>query len=206
MIVGQGTYVQSDGKFTIASLAGLIEEHTGKFGIWMYGIGFIAAAFSSMLVVPLASAVTAESVFTIRSTEEKPHQKNDTVSENKENIEKSEVKFEKGNMEMIRETDVVRPFRKLYKNSLMFVMTLIAVIVIAADSPTVQIIQIAQVFNGCLLPFLSICLLVCLNDPEFMRTSPQKWWANLSLVLVVMVALFLTCNTVIQNIFGSLDD
>ena len=30
------------------------------------------------------------------------------------------------------------------------------------------VILVAQVFNGCLLPFFSICLLLCINDEQFM--------------------------------------
>ena len=43
--------------------------------------------------------------------------------------------------------------------------------IFAADRT--KIIEIAQVFNGCLLPFFSLCLLVCLNDQRFMHSSPQ---------------------------------
>merc|ERR1719150_2105537 len=64
-------------------------------------------------------------------------------------------------------------------------MVIISTLVIALDAPRVQIILIAQVFNGCLLPFFSICLLLCLNDPQFMSASPQKAWANIFLVISV---------------------
>lgn len=50
-----------------------------------------------------------------------------------------------------------------------------ATVVIAAGSDTQMVIQVAQVFNGCLLPFFSCCLLLCLNDLQFMGNNPQKW-------------------------------
>ena len=60
-------------------------------------------------------------------------------------------------------------------HGIMIVMIIIAVIVISANLPTVDVIQVAQVVNGCLLPFFAICLLLCLNDPQFMKETPQKW-------------------------------
>ena len=36
------------------------------------------------------------------------------------------------------------------------------------------VILIAQVFNGCLLPLFSSCLLLCLNDKQFMAGKPQS--------------------------------
>ena len=59
-------------------------------------------------------------------------------------------------------------------------------------------------FNGCLLPVFSICLLLCLNDPQFMSASPQKSWANIFLFLSVSITLFLSSNVFIQKMFGHL--
>ena len=72
------------------------------------------------------------------------------------------------------------------------------------SAPRVEIILIAQVFNGCLLPFFAICLLTCLNDSQFMATSPQKGWANIFLLISVTITLFLASNVFIQKIFGHL--
>ena len=66
------------------------------------------------------------------------------------------------------------------------------------------VILIAQVFNGVLLPFFSICLLLCINDTQFMSRAPQQGWANTFLTLSVSITLFLASNVVIQKIFGSL--
>ena len=88
-----------------------------------------------------------------------------------------QVRFENTNIDVL--------FRKLFERKIYF-----------------SLFNSIQVFNGCLLPFFSTCLLICLNEPQFMRKSPQKGWTNCLLVLVVMVTLFLTCNTIMQNIFG----
>ena len=66
------------------------------------------------------------------------------------------------------------------------------------------VILVAQVFNGCLLPFFSSCLLLCLNDAQFMKASPQPLWANLFLVISVMITMFLANNAILSKIFGKL--
>ena len=75
-------------------------------------------------------------------------------------------------------------------------------IIFAADRTLV--ILVAQVFNGCLLPFLSSLLLICINDPQFMGERPQPVWANVLMVVSVMITMFLASNVIIQKIFSSL--
>ena len=65
------------------------------------------------------------------------------------------------------------------------------------------VVLVAQTFNGCLLPFFSMCLLLCLNDPQFMSSSPQPGWANVFLVSSVVITLFLASNVIIQKILGT---
>ena len=63
LIVGAGTAEETTGGFSIQALSNLIESLIGKVGVYVFAIGFIAAALSSMLAVPLGAALTAESVF-----------------------------------------------------------------------------------------------------------------------------------------------
>merc|ERR1712130_960054 len=63
LIVGAGTADENTGGFSIQALSNLIESLIGKAGVYVFAIGFIAAALSSMLAVPLGAALTAESVF-----------------------------------------------------------------------------------------------------------------------------------------------
>ena len=108
--------------------------------------------------------------------------------------------------------------RKIYLG-IMFVMVIIATVVISANgrrkvvlpcthiiftADRTYVILVAQVFNGCLLPFFSTLLLLCLNDEQFMSERPQPLWANLLLVLSVLITMFLANNAIIQKIFGSL--
>ena len=66
------------------------------------------------------------------------------------------------------------------------------------------VILVAQVFNGCLLPFFSTLLLLCLNDEQFMGDRPQPLWPNILLVFSVLITMFLANNAIVQKIFGSL--
>ena len=98
-------------------------------------------------------------------------------------------------------------------------MVIIATIVISANGETghnynyyfykmyfpadrTYVILVAQVFNGCLLPFFSSLLLLCLNDEQFMGERPQPLWANLLLVGAVLITMFLANNVVLTKIFG----
>ena len=67
-----------------------------------------------------------------------------------------------------------------------------------------SVVLVAQVFNGCLLPFFSTLLLICLNDPQLMGHSPQPVWNNILLILSVIITMFLANNSIIQKIFGGL--
>ena len=82
------------------------------------------------------------------------------------------------------------------------------------------VILVAQVFNGCLLPFFSICLLLCINDEQFMGRwesqtffpknsmssltifprCPQKGWHNIFLVIGVTITLLLASNVIVQKV------
>jgi Mn2+/Fe2+ NRAMP family transporter len=62
------------------------------------------------------------------------------------------------------------------------------------------VILVAQVFNGCLLPIFSICLLICINDEQFMGSAPQKGWSNVFLVISVTFTIFLAGNVFVQKV------
>lgn len=65
LIVGAGYHndPNREQKFTITDLGSFIEKFVGVAGVTVYALGFIAAALSSMLTVPLGAALTADSVF-----------------------------------------------------------------------------------------------------------------------------------------------
>ena len=82
LIVGAGTAEETTGGFSIQALSNLIESLIGKVGVYVFAIGFIAAALSSMLAVPLGAALTAESVFSqCREELEEKEEEEDATTE-----------------------------------------------------------------------------------------------------------------------------
>ena len=64
LTVGAGYHeTRTDSNFSVTDLAKYIEQFVGVIGVSIYSVGFIAAALSSMLTVPLGAALTADSVF-----------------------------------------------------------------------------------------------------------------------------------------------
>ena len=146
LIVGDGTHLESSGTFAISDLSGIIERLTGRAGLWVFGLGFIAAALSSMLTVPLGAVMTAESVFTIPEedvvesnlyyTKEKGGDTSRAVTQDNE-----KVVISNGN----GSAHPGRPFPKKYSHAMMVIMVSVAVVTISANAPTVKVILIAQV-------------------------------------------------------------
>jgi len=268
LIVGAGTFHEDASEpFSIKMLADLIRSLIGEVGVFIFAVGFIAAALSSMLAVPLGAALTADSLFSRCEEEEncevkkKYRVKKETIvsiSLEQEETEPSSLTPLKENSEAIEcavtdegtssqtqeaackliapssqsphqsptkslttsiishhkelemecgeEGKVLKTLPRVVYWGIISVMVAIATIVISLDAPRVEIILIAQVFNGCLLPFFAICLLTCLNDPQFMSSSPQKGWANIFLLISVTITIFLASNVIIQKVFGHLVD
>jgi len=181
LIVGSGFH-QDGGStsFTISQLSDFIFKFLGTGGVVVFSLGFIAAALSSILTCPLAAALTADSVLTFKKED------TETVEGDKE-ADKKKVK---------------RDMPRLYFLGLMLVMVLISVVVISANADRTLVILIAQVFNGCLLPLFSSCLLLCLNDKQFMGSSPQSWLANIAMTICVTLTFIFTANVLLQKLLG----
>jgi Mn2+/Fe2+ NRAMP family transporter len=262
LIVGNGTFHEDASEpFSIKMLADLIRSLIGEVGVFIFAVGFIAAALSSMLAVPLGAALTADSLFSRCEEEDncevkkKSKVKKETIvsisieqeeaepsslTPLKESIEPGEgtsfppqeaacklltssshspplsptkslsasmtSHHKELELECAEEGKVLKTLPRVVYWGIISVMVAIATIVISLDAPRVEIILIAQVFNGCLLPFFAICLLTCLNDPQFMASSPQKGWANIFLLISVTITIFLASNVIIQKLFGHLVD
>lgn len=262
LIVGAETFPEtsetekSDEPFSIEILANLIRSLTGEIGVIVFAVGFISAALSSMLAVPLGAALTADSLFSeeeeegagqgkiestnvykpvepLKLTQQQQQQdveanvEPDVGNETPEDQEAGQMaEDEASRLQLVveegeqtipalnspRSPDIpedgqskaVKQLPRPVYWSIISVMVAVASIVIGMNVPRVKIILIAQVFNGCLLPVFSICLLLCLNDPQFMSAAPQKRWANIFLFLSVSITLFLSSNVFIQKMFGHL--
>ena len=110
LIVGAGMQnKKSDDSFTIAQLSDFLAEFVGQAGVVVFAIGFIAAALSSMLTVPLGAALTADSIFS-----------------------DEDVGVEKASVEELIESQGQKLPRKIYL-AIMFIIVIIATIVIAVD-------------------------------------------------------------------------
>jgi len=208
MIVGAGYHQEgAAAKFTITQLAVFITQFVGNAGVVVFAVGFIAAALSSMLTVPLGAALTADSVFSEERDEDEIKgavEKIGTDNPNFEDDDTNQKKPEKSTkVELEVEQTKPQKLPRFAYMGIIFVMVLISTVVISANADRTLVILIAQVFNGCLLPFFSTCLLLCLNDLQFMSPSPQPGWANLFLLASVTITLFLASNVIIQKVLGS---
>ena len=232
LMVGGGTK-GTERKFDIPILSNLIKTAVGVVGRWIFGFGFIAAALSSMCTVPLGAGLTAHSVFSDPSTSESQPcldkgnllssveinnhpkaPKDGKGSENNKSPAESPVLQSDGD-ETSSHSTPCNVFIQIENNKsfsqlpvwvyllIMSSIVIISAIVISFDPSTVEVIQIAQVFNGCLLPFFSICLLLCINDPQFMGSRPNPVWANIALTISVTITMFLASNSILQNVFGT---
>ena len=138
LIVGAGANSQiSGGGFKILQLVPVIREQLGEVGVVIFALGFIAAALSSMLTVPLGAALTADSVFS-----EMTEKRMEPVGKDNPNFsdEQGVVHHQQGNkekpavveMEMAVDQEGKRLPRWIYLG-IMFVMVTISTVVIAAN-------------------------------------------------------------------------
>lgn len=171
MVVGDGTTrnITPSGTggaskvFTIASLGVTVEQLTGRLGLWIFGLGFIAAALSSMIVAPLGSVMTCESVFNIYGDKDGNIEKETVVVYKSSGDEKKETDNGKQYKETTSNKDdtkddkecqlkisqggesTERLFPKKYARLLCIIMVSVAVIVNSANAPPVKVILVAQV-------------------------------------------------------------
>jgi len=205
LMVGAGHYIQRRNHnhplstFTIQQLTQFVAEYTGTAGTLVFAIGFVAAALSSQLATPLGATATAESIF---FTQEQRNsggeleilEKQETVLEEVGMIEKQETVIKIDNPDVENKRNV-----RIMKQTTNFVMVAIATVVISTNVDRILVILVAQVFNGCLLPIFSVCLLLCINDQQFMGSAPQKGWSNVFLVISVTFTMFLAGNVLVEK-------
>lgn len=136
LIVGAGANSQvTGGGFKILQLVPVIKEQLGEVGVVIFALGFIAAALSSMLTVPLGAALTADSVFS-----EMPEKGMEPVGTDNPNFSDEQGVVQQGNkekaavveMEMAVDQEGKRLPRWIYLG-IMFVMVVISTVVIAAN-------------------------------------------------------------------------
>ena len=151
LIVGQGyhSWEPEDGKksrqFSITQLGGFIKHFVGEGGVIVFAIGFIAAALSSMLTVPLGAALTADSVFSDeivpgtgkQSGQDNPNFEYDDqeAGQKQNNKEKSPEELEMGRQE-------TQKLPKFVYFGIIFIMVIISTVVISANGKIERIFEL----------------------------------------------------------------
>ena len=128
LIVGSGMKEQqSSGSFTISSLSDFIETYVGEAGVVVFAVGFIAAALSSMLTVPLGAALTADGIF---SDEEVTNE--EVTNQEVTNEEVTTVNKGRDSSEDLLETEGQKLPRSAYL-AINLIIVLVATVVIALN-------------------------------------------------------------------------
>ena len=70
--------------------------------------------------------------------------------------------------------------------------------------PTISVIQLAQVINGCLLPIIAALLMIALNDHALMRGQPQSLHLNVLMAPCAGMTLFLASVVLLDQSVGRL--
>ena len=120
----------------------------GETAVYIFGFGMFAAGFTSAITAPLASAITAKSIFA-------------------------------------KEDD-----KKWANNSFYYYLITIGILSVGLFFGLIQIKPIpaiiaAQAFNGLILPFISIFLIIIINDPRVMKGRINSWKSNILMITVV---------------------
>jgi hypothetical protein len=243
LIIGNGLESVDD-DYDVGDLVDVVSGVTGSVGVWAFAVGFLFAAFSSILSVALGAVITIQSVLdpsmskpnesrpsadaegTLPTTLEDGHMPSTTQSGSQEGLSLN-------NSDSKADTDGQRPVaavplinvqeEKVQKKSLTVDEKLVlrwnsrgwryrlaAVLILflpmiptMANVSAVVIIVMAQVVNGCILPFFATCLFLCLNDPNVMQAKRQTVWQNIRLFVALFVSWMLATNVLLSNILGS---
>lgn len=157
-----GTAVQGD--YSYQSLAAALTDRIGEWAIYLFGFGMFAAGFSSAVTAPLASAITAKSLFGTAK-----NAKWDITSLN---------------------------FRLVWA----FVL-LTGILFGIVNIRPIPVIIFAQAMNGFVLPFISVFIVIVVNDPELMgRSKLNGWISNAFMGIVVWVTMVLGGMNILKSI------
>ena len=167
--------------FTVGGLAKQLRVVSGERSMRCFVLGLYAAGFSAALASTLACALVLRSLNS-RALDEKPlgHVASEAEQDEDERWASASCRY-RGVILGLAAVGVASPLLGI---------------------PAVTIVITAQVVNGCLLPFLAFCLLVCANDSEIMAKAPQTRFANARLVLATAFTMFLACRVVASNLYA----
>ncbi len=124
-----------------------LNSFIGDLAVYIFGFGMFAAGFTSAITAPLASAITARSVFGYNN-------------------------------------------KKWAPKSLYYYLVTGGILLTGMTFGLLQVKPIpaiiaAQAFNGLILPFISIFLIIVINDPKVMKDKVNSWLLNVLMIFVV---------------------
>ena len=115
--------------------------------VYVFGFGMFAAGFTSAITAPLASAITARSIFCHNEKKWTP--------------------------------------KSLYYYLITGGILLTGISFGLMNIKPIPAIIAAQAFNGLILPFISIFLIIIINDPKTMKDKVNSWFLNILMIFVV---------------------
>jgi len=161
-----GTSIQ--GEFSFQALHMTLEDKLGPWAGIMLGVGLFAAGFTSSITAPLASAITAQSIF---------GQNNSQWS------------------------NTGRKYRLVW----IFILASGFLVGISGLRP-IPVIIMAQAINGFLLPFITIFLLIIVNDKSILPVSAlNSNFSNALMLLVVGVTILFGARNMMKAFSSALD-
>ena len=226
VIVGSRVQLQKGQDFTVSVIGTALKNALGDEVEDIFAGGLFAAAYSSCLAVLMGTTIACRSLLAPAP----PSQGNPSMELNRTDSmsnavdahnasinlgggERSlEASEEKGKSRVPHRPSLIgagiekddegfawSPKGWKY-NGIMWVMLIVSAAVSSSGFNTVAVVATAQIVNGLLLPIVSTCLLLLLNEPRFMRKRPQTPLDNALLMMTVGVTIYLACFVVIENI------
>jgi hypothetical protein len=207
-----------------------VSDVTGTFGVWAFGVGFLFAAFSSIISTALGAVITIQSV--LDPSAKKPHEAprlSDTTTtkgllaksfddhdddgllrpavamviggEGQEDLPRARKKTPPA---VDDEQTILKWHTRGWRyRGTASVILFFTTLPTMADVSAETIIMTAQVVNGCILPFIATCLFLCVNDPHVMHAQRQTVWQNVRLFVALFFCWLLATNVILSAIFGS---
>ena len=172
--------------FKISMLTEVIKEQTPYWGEILFALGFISAAFSSMVTVCQGATATVASLF-------------DKASTHRRQLSTAERMHQSG----LVLTTLLQSFRTWAIN---LSLIAIAVLVIMFIEDREGVVTVAQASNGgFVLPIFCHLLFICLKDDDLMKRGPMNKAFGLWLQFCVGVTVSLAINSLLSLLFESIN-
>ncbi len=156
--MGPEFYKHLDFNFNLMKSGLYLNSYINDYAVYIFGFGMFAAGFTSAITAPLASAITAKSI------------------------------FQRGDWR-------TKSFRF---QSITVGILLIGIFFGMKQIKPVPAIILAQALNGLILPFISIFMLIIINNPKVMKKKVNSHLSNVLLGSVVWVTLLMGTFSILK--------